>query len=84
MHAELREDGHRVNHKRVGRLMHLGGVRGVTRPVKWRTTTRDKEARPAPNLVERNFTAAGPRSARGRGHHVHSHQGRLLVPRGSP
>ncbi len=25
VYAELREEGHEVNHKRVGRLMHLGG-----------------------------------------------------------
>ncbi len=58
--AELREEGHRVNHKRVARLMRVGGLRGITRRRKWRTTTRDKEARPAPDLVERNFAATGP------------------------
>jgi hypothetical protein len=60
MHAELRDEGYAVNHKRVGRLMRLGGLRGASRRRKWRTTTRDKEARPAPDLVERNFNAAGP------------------------
>lgn len=60
MHAELRDEGHAINHKRVGRLMRIGGIRGATRRRKWRTTTRDPEARPAPDLVERNFTATGP------------------------
>lgn len=60
VHAELRDEGHRVNHKRVGRVMRLGGVRGVTRRRKWRTTTKDLHARPAPDLVDRNFTASGP------------------------
>jgi putative transposase len=60
MHAELRDDGHPVNHKRVGRLMRLGGLRGASRRRKWRTTIRDPEARPAPDLVDRNFTAEGP------------------------
>jgi putative transposase len=60
MHVELRDEGHTVNHKRVGRLMCLGGLRGASRRRKWRTTLRDKEARPAPDLVERNFTTEGP------------------------
>jgi len=60
MHAELRDEGHSVNHKRVGRLMRVGGLRGASRRRKWRTTTRDKEARPAPDLVERDFAAVGP------------------------
>jgi putative transposase len=60
MYAELRDEGHSVNHKRVGRLMRLGGLRGASRRRKWRTTVRDKQARPAPDLVDRKFTAAGP------------------------
>ena len=60
VHAELRGEGYTVNPKRVGRLMRMGGLRGASRRRKWRTTTRDEEARPAPDLVERNFTAEGP------------------------
>jgi putative transposase len=60
LHAELREQSRVVNHKRVGRLMRLGGLRGASRRRKWRTTTRDRHARPAPDLVERNFAATGP------------------------
>jgi transposase InsO family protein len=43
VHAELRDEGSRVNHKRVGRLMRAGGVRGVTRRRRWSTTSRDQE-----------------------------------------
>ncbi len=59
LYAELREEGHAVNHKRVGRLMRLGEIRGASRRRKWRTTPRDPEARPAPDLVDRNFAASG-------------------------
>ena len=60
LYAELRDDGVLVNHKRVGRLMSENGIVGATRRRKWRTTKRDRDARPAPDLVERNFVAAGP------------------------
>jgi putative transposase len=60
LYAELRDEGHQVNHKRVGRLMRLAGLVGSTRRRKWRTTKRDRDVRPAPDLIERNFTAAGP------------------------
>lgn len=57
MYAELRDDGVLVNHKRVGRVMKLNGLVGITRRRKWRTTKRDRDARPAPDLVQRNFAA---------------------------
>lgn len=57
MYAELRDDGWRVNHKRVGRLMALEGIQGASRRKKWRTTKRAKDARPAPDLVDRDFAA---------------------------
>ena len=60
LYAELRDDGVLVNHKRVGRLMSENGIVGATRRRKWRTTKRDRDARPAPDLVERNFVAEGP------------------------
>jgi putative transposase len=60
IHAELSADGNRVGRKRVARLMAAAGLYGVSRR-KWvTTTTRDRAARPAPDLVERNFTAASP------------------------
>jgi len=60
MHAELRDDGWLVNRKRVARLMSLDGLQGATRRRKWRTTKRAKDARPAPDLVGRNFGVDGP------------------------
>jgi putative transposase len=58
--AELREQGIRVGGKRVARLMRAAGLRGASRRNWIITTVRDRAARPAPDLVERNFTAAAP------------------------
>ena len=60
MYAELRDEGHEVNHKRVARLMRIEGLEGATRRRKWRTTKRAKDVRPAPDLVERDFAPEGP------------------------
>jgi len=60
IYAELRDDGVLANHKRIARLMSLNGIVGATRRRKWRTTKRGKNARPVPDLIERNFTATGP------------------------
>ena len=58
--ADLRDEGIRVGKKRVARLMKANGLRGVCRR-KWViTTTRDPQVRPAPDLVERRFSADGP------------------------
>ena len=60
IHAELKKRGWRVGRKRVARLMRAAKLEGVSRR-KWiGTTQRRKGARPAPDLVERNFTANGP------------------------
>ncbi|HEY6427901.1 MAG TPA: IS3 family transposase [Acidimicrobiales bacterium] len=59
VHAELAAAGEQVNHKRVERLMRNAGLAGVSRRRRARTTMRDLEARPAPDLVDRDFTAAG-------------------------
>jgi transposase InsO family protein len=49
-----------VGHKRVARLMKAAGPCRVSRR-KWvATTVRERGARPAPDLVERNFVAAAP------------------------
>ena len=59
--AELEEDGEEVGEKRVGRLMKHAGIVGVSRRRRGpKTTNRDTDARPAPDLVERDFTAEGP------------------------
>jgi len=60
IHAELREDGTRVGRKRVARLMRQARIAGVSRRKSFRTTRRDERQRPAPDLVNRKFTANGP------------------------
>lgn len=57
---DLRDDGERINHKRVARLMRLAGLVGIHRRKGFKTTVRDRDARPAPDLVERRFTADRP------------------------
>jgi putative transposase len=60
IHRDLREAGVRVGRKRVARLLKQAGLRGVSRR-KWPVTTvRAEHARPAPDLVQRAFTATGP------------------------
>lgn len=58
--AELREDGEHVGHNRVARLMREAGLLGASRRKGCWTTRRNKDARPAPDLVERNFSADAP------------------------
>ncbi len=60
IHAELTAKGVRVGRKRVARLMHAAGLAGVSRRKGPRTTQRRQGARPAPDLVERDFTAEQP------------------------
>src|SRR5690242_1362652 len=61
VHAELRAAGERHGRKRIARLMRVAGLIGASRrrggPI---TTQRNKQARPAPDLVDRDFQAAGP------------------------
>jgi len=60
IHAELAARGLQIGRKRVARLMRNAGVQGVSRRKPFYTTVRDAAARPAPDLVDRQFTAAGP------------------------
>ena len=60
IHAELIAEGLHVGCKRVARLMANAGLYGVSRRHWVTTTVRDRNARPAPDLVERNFVAAAP------------------------
>ena len=60
LHAELAAKGILVGRKRVARLMRAAGLAGVSRRKGPRTTRRREGARPAPDLVERNFTAERP------------------------
>ena len=61
IHAALRATGERVGRKRVARLMRELGIQGVTRR---RSTTAMRrkiaQARYAPDLVMRDFSADGP------------------------
>ena len=60
IHAELADRGVHVGRKRVARLMEAASLEGVSRRKKTWTTRRDADSRPAPDLVEREFTADGP------------------------
>ena len=61
IHAALRAGGRAGGRKRVARLMRELGVEGVTRRrYRTGTTKRDPKARPAPDLVDRDFSADGP------------------------
>ena len=61
IHAALQAEGERVGRKRVARLMRELGIQGVTRRrFRIGTTKRDEKSRPAPDLVNRDFTAEGP------------------------
>ena len=61
VHAELRAGGEKYGRKRIARLMRAAGLIGASRRRGTIVTTRrDKEARPAPDLVDRDFTAFRP------------------------
>ena len=60
IHAELAAEGTPVSRKRVARVMREAGLAGVSRRKGPRTTRRDLQARPAPDLVERRFEAEAP------------------------
>ena len=59
IHAELIATGTRVSRKRVARLMREAGLIGASRRPQVCTTVRNPKARPAPDLVERNFASEG-------------------------
>lgn len=60
VHAELEDRGPQASLNRVARVMREAEIQGVS-PRKWRRTTlRAKGARPAPDLVDRDFSATGP------------------------
>jgi putative transposase len=57
IHAQLWANGARHGRKRIARLMREAGLVGACHRHGGPTTTqRDKEARPAPDLVDRDFT----------------------------
>lgn len=62
VHRQLARDGLRVGRKRVERLMSGQGWQGAFLRKGWRggSTKRDPKAVPAPDLVNRDFTASAP------------------------
>jgi putative transposase len=59
--AELMEQGVVISRKRVARLMRRARIRGVSRRRGFVVTTRrDAGNAPAPDLVQRRFSAGGP------------------------
>jgi len=61
VHADLRTRGERYARKRIARLMREAGLVGASHRHGGPTTTRrNKDARPAPDLMDRNFTTSGP------------------------
>jgi putative transposase len=62
VHATLQRRGVHVSRKRVERLMRDAGLAGAFLRKKWRTssTRQNPAATPAPDLVNRDFTAPAP------------------------
>ena len=64
MLVELRGEGHRVGHGRVARLMREQGLAGTPkRRFRPMTTDSNHKDRVAENLLDRQFTVAGPNRA---------------------
>ena len=61
VHARVARSWGSHGRKRIARLMRAAGLIGASHRHGGPTTTRrDRHARPAPDLVDRNFTATGP------------------------
>jgi putative transposase len=60
IHADLVDEGISISGKRIARLMKERGIKGASRRKGIITTIRDRDARPAPDLVDRKFKADGP------------------------
>jgi len=60
IHVKLVEEGVKVGHNRVARLMRRAGIQGVTRRKRRGATQRNPEAQPADDLVDRTFTRTAP------------------------
>jgi transposase InsO family protein len=54
------EDGDRVNHKRVARVMRTAGIAGYRRRRRVKTTSPDPANPKVPDLLSRDFTAPAP------------------------
>lgn len=60
IHADLKAEKNGASLNRVARVMSDAGIEGVTRRKWTKTTVRGEDARSAPDLVDRDFTATGP------------------------
>ena len=60
IHAELEAQDNGASQNRVARVMRAAGIQGVSRRKWTKTTVRDEDEGPAPDLVDRDFTATGP------------------------
>jgi putative transposase len=58
--GQLRRRGLVVNHKRVGRLMRQSGLVGLSNRKRWRRGGPARVLAPAPDLLERDFSATRP------------------------
>ena len=59
IHAELKDQGRGVRRGRIERLMRRHGIRAIMARPRWVRTTDSRHDFPiAPNLLQRNFTAA--------------------------
>ena len=56
---ELKNQGHKVNHKKVQRLMKELGLKSIVRMKKYRSY-KGKVGKTAPNILNRNFKAEKP------------------------
>jgi len=60
VHASLRAEGRRVGRNRVARLMRKHGIQARRRRAFCKTTDSNHPFPPAPNMLDRKFTAAAP------------------------
>lgn len=58
--AELKDEGITLSNDRLARLMNERNLVGASRRKGIRTTVRDRDARPVPDLVDRKFVADAP------------------------
>lgn len=84
IHAELRAQGLRCGQKRVARLMRAQGLAARRPRHRTITTHSDPEARVAPNLLQRDFSAAQPNTRMGGGYHLHLDRRGLALSRSHP
>ena len=61
VHSQLQAEGRGASRGRIERLMRRYGVRAIMARPRWvRTTDSEHDLPIAPNLLDRNFTAAAP------------------------